>query len=123
MQGDTFSFGSESQACKFRCSVKTYIVLAIFNCKWYYTKDQRKVKFVYVEIKYQLDATDDIYCRFYCMLNMFRAILYTIIFLQQLENLHMKPLLDSKCIMFYSRYVDDAIIIYDVTRTNPETII
>ena len=26
----------------------------------------------YVEIKYQLDATDDIYCRFYCMLNMFR---------------------------------------------------
>ena len=25
--------------------------------------------------------------------------------------------------MFYSRYVDDAIIIYDVTRTNPETII
>ena len=30
---------------------------------------------VYVEIKCQLDATDDIYCRFYCMLNMFRAIL------------------------------------------------
>ena len=29
----------------------------------------------YVEIKYQLDATDDIYCRFYCMLNMFQAIL------------------------------------------------
>ena len=29
----------------------------------------------YVEIKCQLDATDDIYCRFYCMLNMFRAIL------------------------------------------------
>ena len=26
----------------------------------------------YVEIKCQLDATDDIYCRFYCMLNMFR---------------------------------------------------
>ena len=25
--------------------------------------------------------------------------------------------------MFYSQYVDDAIIIYDVTRTNPETII
>ena len=24
----------------------------------------------YVEIKGQLDATDDIYCRFYCMLNM-----------------------------------------------------
>ena len=29
-----------------------------------------------VETKCQLDATDDIYCRFYCMLNMFRAILY-----------------------------------------------
>ena len=29
----------------------------------------------YVEIKCQLDATDDIYCRFYSMLNMFRAIL------------------------------------------------
>ena len=29
----------------------------------------------YVEIKCQLDATGDIYCRFYCMLNMFRAIL------------------------------------------------
>ena len=29
----------------------------------------------YVEIKCQLDATDDIYCRFYFMLNMFRAIL------------------------------------------------
>ena len=29
----------------------------------------------YVEIKCQLDATDDIYCGFYCMLNMFRAIL------------------------------------------------
>ena len=28
---------------------------------------------IYVEIKCQLDATDDIYCRFYCLLNMFRA--------------------------------------------------
>ena len=27
----------------------------------------------YVEIKCQLDATDDIYCRFYCLLNMFRG--------------------------------------------------
>ena len=30
----------------------------------------------YVEIKRQLDATDDIYCRSYCLLNMFRAILF-----------------------------------------------
>jgi len=29
----------------------------------------------YVEIKCQLDATHDIYCRFCCMLNIFRAIL------------------------------------------------
>ena len=29
----------------------------------------------HVEIKRQLDATDDIYCRFYCMVNMFRTIL------------------------------------------------
>ena len=27
----------------------------------------------YVEIKRQLDATDDFYCRSYCLLNMFRA--------------------------------------------------
>ena len=27
----------------------------------------------YVEIKYQLDTTDDFYCRSYCLLNMFRA--------------------------------------------------
>ena len=27
----------------------------------------------YVEIKCQLDATDDIYCRFYCLINVFRA--------------------------------------------------
>jgi hypothetical protein len=44
------------------------------------------------------------------------------IFLQHLENLHIKPLLDSKCITFYSRYMDD-IIIYDATCTNLETII
>jgi hypothetical protein len=44
------------------------------------------------------------------------------IFLQHLENLHIKPLLDSKCITLYSQYVD-IIIIYDATHTNPETII
>ena len=27
----------------------------------------------YVEIKCQLDATDDFYCRYYCLLNMFQA--------------------------------------------------
>ena len=34
---------------------------------------RRKVIFWYVEIKCQLDATDDFYCRSYCFLNMFRA--------------------------------------------------
>ena len=33
----------------------------------------------YVEIKCQLDATDDIYCRFYCLLNMFRGTIMPII--------------------------------------------
>jgi hypothetical protein len=32
--------------------------------------------FIYVEIKCQLDATDDFYCRSYCLLNMFRAPLF-----------------------------------------------
>jgi len=27
----------------------------------------------YVEMKCQLHATDDFYCRYYCLLNMFRA--------------------------------------------------
>ena len=45
------------------------------------------------------------------------------IFLQHLENSHIEPLLDSKCIAFYSRYVDDILVIYDATRTNPETIV
>ena len=33
----------------------------------------RKYTTEYVEIKCQLDATDDFYCRSYCLLNMFRA--------------------------------------------------
>ena len=45
------------------------------------------------------------------------------IFLQHLENSHIKPLLDSKRISFYSRYVDDILVILDATRTNPETIV
>ena len=37
--------------------------------------NEKTLEYCYVEIKCQLDATDDIYCRFYCILNMFRAIL------------------------------------------------
>jgi len=33
----------------------------------------RQTYFFYVEIKCQLDATNDFYCRSYCLLNMFRA--------------------------------------------------
>ena len=33
----------------------------------------------YVEIKRQLDATDDFYCRSYCLLNMFRGTIMPII--------------------------------------------
>jgi hypothetical protein len=44
-------------------------------------------------------------------------------FLQQLENSHIKFLLDSKHITFYSRYVDDIFIIYGTTYTNPDTIL
>jgi len=44
------------------------------------------------------------------------------IFLQYLENSHIKPLLDSRRISFYSLYVD-ILVIYDATGTNPETIV
>ena len=43
--------------------------------------------------------------------------------MQHLEDFHIKPLLDSKHISFYSRYVDDILVIYDTTRTNPETVV
>ena len=43
--------------------------------KWRADVNLGKETLGYVEIKRQLDATDDIYCRFYCMLNMFRTIL------------------------------------------------
>ena len=36
-------------------------------------ESQLKSKSLYVEIKCQLDVTDDFYCRSYCLLNMFRA--------------------------------------------------
>ena len=45
------------------------------------------------------------------------------IFLQGLENAHTKHLLDSKNIVFYARYIDDILIIYDSTRTDPDAIL
>ena len=35
------------------------------------------------------------------------------IFLQHIENTHIKHLLDTKNILYYTRYVDDILIIYD----------
>jgi len=44
------------------------------------------------------------------------------IFLQSLEHTHIKPLLDSKRIIFYTRYIDDILIIYNTAQTNIDTI-
>jgi len=44
------------------------------------------------------------------------------IFLQQLEKTHIKHLIDSKHLIFYARYVDDILIIYDSTLTSPTNI-
>jgi hypothetical protein len=41
------------------------------------------------------------------------------IFLQHIENRDIKQLLDSKNIVFHTRYVDDIFIIYDTTRITP----
>ena len=35
------------------------------------------------------------------------------VFLQQLENIHIRPLLEDKRILLYTRYVDDILVIYD----------
>jgi hypothetical protein len=42
------------------------------------------------------------------------------IFLQYYENLFIRHLLESKNIIYYTRYVDDIFIIYDKTITNPD---
>jgi len=44
------------------------------------------------------------------------------ILLQNLEQSHVRSLLDSKHITFCARYVDEVLIIYDASRTNPDTI-
>jgi hypothetical protein len=44
------------------------------------------------------------------------------IFLQYLENTHLKHVLESKHIVFYTRYVDDILMIYNTKYTTPETI-
>jgi hypothetical protein len=44
------------------------------------------------------------------------------IFLQHFEDTNIKHLLDTKNLAFYTRYVDDILIIYDMTRSCSRTI-
>ena len=46
----------------------------------------------------------------------------TEIFLQNLEQSYLKQLLDTNNIIFYTRYVDDILIIYNSTQITPEII-
>jgi len=40
------------------------------------------------------------------------------VFLQHLEHIHIRPLLQDKRILLYTRYVDDILIIYDTETTS-----
>ena len=40
------------------------------------------------------------------------------IFLQHLEPIYIRPLIETKRILFYTRYIDDILIIYDTKTTN-----
>jgi hypothetical protein len=44
------------------------------------------------------------------------------IFLQLIENTHLKQLLDTNSIIFYTRYVDDILMIYDIQCINSNII-
>ena len=44
------------------------------------------------------------------------------IFLQNYEDNYMKQFLETKNILYYTRYVDDIFIIYDETKTNAQII-
>jgi hypothetical protein len=44
------------------------------------------------------------------------------IFLQHYEDTNIKHLLDTKNIAFYTRYVDDILIIFDTTKIDSHTI-
>jgi len=44
------------------------------------------------------------------------------IFLQDLENTHLKQTLDAQNITFYARYVDDILLIHNIKHTTPEII-
>jgi len=40
------------------------------------------------------------------------------IFLQHLEHTHIKPLIESMQILYYARYIDNTLIIYDTDNTS-----
>ena len=42
------------------------------------------------------------------------------IFLQHLEHTHIRPLIGSKQILYFTRYIDDIFIIYDSDNTNQD---
>jgi len=44
------------------------------------------------------------------------------IFLQNLEHIHIRPLIDSKQILFYTRYMDNILIIYDTENINQDNL-
>jgi hypothetical protein len=43
-------------------------------------------------------------------------------FLEHYEEIHIKQLLDTKNIALYTTYVDDILIIYDITKIQSQTI-
>jgi len=44
------------------------------------------------------------------------------IFLQHLEHTHIRPLIESKQILYYTRYIDNILIIYDTDNTNQDKV-
>jgi len=44
------------------------------------------------------------------------------IFLQHLEHIHIRPLIDPKQILFYTHYINDILIIYDTESTNQDNL-
>jgi hypothetical protein len=44
------------------------------------------------------------------------------IFIQHFENTHLKHILEAKTILFYTRYVDNILMIYNTKHTTPEKI-
>ena len=44
------------------------------------------------------------------------------IFLQDLEDTHLKQILDAQNITFYARYVEDILLIYNTKHTTPEIV-